>query len=97
MSYVPAHYFSEMFLLWGAVAVVGGLVAAYALLAWRRQRSVPMLALGAGLLLLSVGPAIEWFGVYWMTDNIYNASMGCAVLMLGGFGLVLFSARTRIP
>lgn len=88
-------YLWTMTLLWSAIAILGGLVAGYSLLAWRRQRQRPMLLLGAGLLLLSVVPAFMWVGLYWVTDDIYGTSMYCAGVMTGGFALVLGSVWMR--
>lgn len=91
------QYFETMTVLWTAIAILGGLVAGYSLMAWHRQRSRPLLLLGSGLLLLSVVPAVMWLGLYWMTDDIYSTSMYCAGVMLGGFALILTSVRVRIP
>jgi hypothetical protein len=90
------HYFETMVVLWTVVAVLGGLVAAYAFLAWRSRRSPPMLALGLGLLLLSVGPALEWVGMYLYSDDLYATSMGCAVVLAAGFACLLVAARSRL-
>jgi len=87
-------YFEEMVVLFAAVAVLGGVVGAYALKAWWHQRSRAMLALGVGLFLLSVGPAFAWLGL-WIFDDIYMASMGCAVLLIAGFSCLLFAVRTK--
>jgi hypothetical protein len=90
-----ATYFDMMLLLWGLVAVLGGIVAVYALLAWRRRRTPALLALGAGLLLLSVGPALEWLGFALFSDDPYAASMGCAVVLVAGFSCLLVATRAR--
>ena len=90
-----ATYFGTMVVLWGLIAALGGAVSAYALLAWRSQRSRPLLFLGSGILLLSVVPAVMWLGLYAVTDNIYSTSMYCAGVMVGGFALVLGSVRVR--
>lgn len=89
-------YFEDMVLLWIVVAVLGGVVAAYALLAWRSRRSPPMLALAIGLLLLSVGPALEWVVFYLYSDNLYATSMGCAVVLAAGFVCLLVAVRARL-
>lgn len=88
-------YFGTMAVLWAIIAVLGGAVAAYSLLAWRRQHARPLLLLGSGLLLLSVVPAVMWLGLYAVTDNIYSTSMYCAGVMVGGFALILGSVWTR--
>jgi hypothetical protein len=94
-AYLNPTYFWSMAILWGSVAILGGVVAVYALLSFRTSRSTPMLALGAGLLLLSVAPAVVWLGVYGITDDIYSASMGCAGLMAAGFLCLFVAARAR--
>ena len=93
MSWIA--YFETMVVLWAIIGVLGGLVAGYSLLAWRRERHRPMLFLGIGLLLLSIVPAVMWLGLYWVTDDLYSTSMYCAGVMAGGFGLLLASVRLR--
>jgi hypothetical protein len=88
-------YVTVMLMLFGLAAVLGAIVAAYALLAWRRRRSPAMLALAIGLLALSVGPFVEWVAVYLVNDNVYDASMGCAMVLIGGFACLLVATRTR--
>jgi|HubBroStandDraft_3_1064219.scaffolds.fasta_scaffold223055_2 hypothetical protein len=88
-------YLTMMTLMWGLIAILGGTVAIYSLLAWRRQHSKPMLALGVGLLLLSVVPAVMWLGLYSVTDDIYSTTMYCTGVMMTGFALLLVSVTTR--
>lgn len=90
-----ADYLTMMIALYAAVAVLGAAVAAYALLAWRRQRSAAMLTLATGLILLSIGPTVVWVGVYAIADNLYDASAGCAGFLAAGFALLLVSVRVR--
>ena len=91
-----SDYLTLMLVLWSVVAVLGAVVAAYALLAWRRRKDGPMLALAGGLLLLSVGPAIVWMGIYGIADSIYTASEACVGLMAVGFGFLVVSVRARV-
>jgi hypothetical protein len=99
MTYVSAEsalYLSEMSVMWAAIAILGGTVALYSLLAWRRQHARPMLLLGAGLLLLSVVPAVMWLGVYMITSDLYATTLYCTGVMLTGFALVTASLMARV-
>ncbi len=89
------QYISAMWALWGLIAVLGGVVAGYSLLAWRRQHARPMLLLGVGLLFLSVIPAVMWLGLYSITDDLYDTTMYCTGVMATGFALLLVSLTAR--
>ncbi len=88
-------YLPMMLVIWFVVAALGLVVAGYAYLAWRRERSRPLFALTIGLLLTSVGPAVAWLWVYGFADNLYLASVGCAGFLVGGFACLLVSIRVR--
>ncbi len=88
-------YLTMMIVLWGVVAGLGAVVAAYAFLAWQREHSKPMLGLSIGLALLSIGPAVSWIGLYGLYDNIYTASTVCAGFLASGFVALLVSVRVR--
>jgi hypothetical protein len=93
MSY--EEYLRTMWVLWGLIAVVGGAVAGYSLLAWRRHHARPMLLLGVGLLMLSVVPAVMWLGLYTLTEDVYSTTMYCTGVMLAGFAVLLVSITAR--
>jgi hypothetical protein len=90
-----AAYLAMMTVLYVGIAVLGAVVGAYALLAWRRSHQPPMLALASGILLLSLGPAVSWLGVYAIGDDYVGASVGCAGTLLAGFACLLASLRVR--
>jgi NAD/NADP transhydrogenase beta subunit len=79
----------------GAIAVVGSVVVYRALRAYRARRSTPLLFLGAGLLMISLGMPALWMGAYWLTDNILWCSLLGSIGILAGFVLVLLSIETR--
>jgi len=88
-------YVGTMIVLWGLIAVLGGAVAVYSLMAWRSQHRRALLLLGSGVLLLSVVPAVMWLGLYAVTDDLYATSMYCAGVMVAGFALILGSVQLR--
>lgn len=79
----------------GAIAVLGGVIAYRALVAFRAHRSTPLLFLGLGLFTISVGMPGLWMGVYFATSNLLWCSLAAAVAIAFGFGLVLVSVQTR--
>ena len=57
----------------------GGSSSHRALVAYRARRSTPMLFLGAGLLMISLGMPALWMGAFLVTQNI----LWCSLLALG--------------
>jgi hypothetical protein len=93
MNYVV--YVDSMWVMWTLIAALGGTVAGFCFLAWRRQHARPMLILATGLLFLSVIPAVMWLGLYTLTDDIYSTTMYCTGVMLTGFALLFLSLTAR--
>ncbi len=79
----------------GAIAVVGSIVVYRALRAYRARHSTPLLYLGAGLVMISLGMPTLWMGTYWLTDNILWCSLLGSVGIFAGFIFVLLSVETR--
>lgn len=82
--------------LWIGVAVIGGLVTYYAFRAWRgnRERSFGLLAIG--LLALSVGSAVTWFGLYFMGQDLIVCEAGSTAFTAGGFACLLVGLRAQV-
>jgi hypothetical protein len=87
---------APMIVMWGAVVVLGGLLTFYALKAYRRTHERSMLFLGSGFVLLSAVTAGAWWTIYFTSDNLFMAEVGCTGLMASGFGAILMGLRTRI-
>jgi hypothetical protein len=88
-------FFVAMSLFWGISGFLGGLVGYYCFRAYRSGHSRPILLLGLGVMLISLIPAVMWWGLYWATDDLPSVSVYCAAVVATGFALVLASVRIR--
>lgn len=84
-----------MLALWAVVIVIGCLVAYYGFRAYRSSRQRSMLALGTGFVFLSVGVTMGWWGAWFMNGDFITTGIACAGTLSVGFGLVLYSVRTK--
>ena len=84
-----------MLATWGLVIALGALVSYYGFKSWRSNKSMNMLLLSGGFVLLSVVPGLSWFGLYLMGVNLFTAEVSCTAIMGAGFVVILASLRLR--
>ncbi|MCI4337583.1 MAG: hypothetical protein L3K17_10455 [Thermoplasmata archaeon] len=82
--------------LWVGVAVLGGVVSYYAIRAWRSSRERTFGLLAIGLLALSIGSAVTWFGLYFMGQDLIVCESGSTAFTAGGFACILVGLRARV-
>jgi hypothetical protein len=90
-SYLPDLW--PLWLVYGALAVVGGIVTARAFSAFRQRRSTPLLLLASGLLLFTVGMPVAWTGAYFLSGDMYVCTLSSMAPAVAGAGLLLASIQ----
>ncbi len=80
---------------WGIVIGAGALITYYALRSWHSTGERNMLALGLGIVLVSVVTGSMWFMLYFVGASLWIASLGCSAITAVGFLFVLAAVRMR--
>ena len=93
LSYVPELW--PLWIVYGALAVLGGIVGTRALSAFRLRRSLPMLLLASGLCLLTIGTPVAWTGAYFLSGDMYVCTLSSMVPAVAGAGFLLASIQSR--
>lgn len=94
-GYTGTVAFWMMTLTWSLVVILGIVVTLYGIRAYRNTGSRSMLALAVGFAFLSVGTAGSWFGIYDVSQSLYDASFGCVGFIAAGFVMILYSLHTK--
>ncbi len=84
----------QLWIVFGVFAVVGALLVRRAFLAFRTDRSAPMLLLSSGLLLLILGAPLSWTLTYVVSDNMFYCTMTSS--LAGAFGALLLLVSTQV-
>ena len=89
-------YAFPLIVMWLALAVVGGVVAFYAIKSYRSTRAPSMAVFAGGLVVLSVGSSASWFMMWFSGYNM----VWCGAIAVGtatiGFGAILLGLRSRL-
>jgi len=92
-GYVVALW--PLWLVYGALAVVGGIVTARAFTAFRLRHSAPLLFLASGLALITVGMPVAWTGAYFVSGDMYVCTLSSMAPAVVGAVLLLASIQSR--
>lgn len=81
---------------WLIVLALGVVVTFYGVQAYRKNKNRSTLALAAGFGFLSIGTAGSWFGIYGVTNSLYEAQFGCVGFLAVGFAVILYSLYSKV-
>lgn len=88
----------DLWLLLGlfvALGAIGAILTYRAFRAFQFRRSTPMLLLGSGIAILSVGMPITWTAMYTVSGNELLCSVASAAAALVGVAVILASIQLR--
>lgn len=82
---------------WVLIIALGAIVSVYAIRAWRQSHERSMGFLSLGLVFISVAAGVTWYGLWFAGQGLEVCELGSTGFMVGGFGSILYSLKTRSP
>ncbi len=85
----------QLWLVFAVLGALGALLVRRAFLAFRSDRSSPLLLLSTGLLVLILGAPLAWTLTYMASDNMFLCTMTSSLAGVVGALLLLVSTQVR--